>query len=150
MDHNSVTSFMVSVYWALFGLMFICVEFNIKKSRILFHFLNSSLGKGFTHIFMFLLCFGSGNAHNWVDVLLAVLFSFTSTIFFIMHCCFKDQEPLYIESLISGVRQAPEPAAAAGAASSRSAAADTSKDQPQNKPSNRASNASTKKTSNRA
>ena len=104
MDHNSITSFMVSVYWALFGLMFICVEFDIKKSRLWFYFLNSSLGKGLTHIFMFLLCFGSGDAHNWVDVLLAILFSFTATAFLIMHCFFKELEPTYIESLITKVR----------------------------------------------
>ena len=111
MEASHVTSFMVSVYWCLFGLMFIFVEFDIKKSRLWFYFLNTALGKGLFHIFCFLMCFGSGDARNWVDVYLAVVFSFTSTIFLIMHCFFKDIEGPYIESLVNAIRQPKQPTA---------------------------------------
>ena len=100
MESETVTSFMISVFWVIFALIFIFVELNVRKSRMWFYFLNSSLGKGLFHVFLFMLCFGSGASPNWVDILLAVIFSITAPVLFIMHCFFKDLEGPFIERLI--------------------------------------------------
>ena len=96
-DFETVTGFMISFYLVLFAIMFICVECNLKKSRLWFYFLNSSLGKGLFHMFCFLLCFGSASDPSWVDVLLGVIFFLTSLIMFVMYCFFKNQEGAYID-----------------------------------------------------
>ena len=83
-ESETFTGFMISVYWVIFGVIFILVELNVKKSRMWFNFLNSSLGKGLFHVFLFLSCFGSGASPIWVDVLLAVILAFTAPIFFVM------------------------------------------------------------------
>ena len=103
-DAGTFAGFMISVYWVLFGIMFIMVEFNLKKSRMWFYFLNGSLGKGLFHVFLFLTCFGSGGEQVWVDVFLAIIFAFTAPIFFLMTCFFKDLEGPYIDHLVEKVR----------------------------------------------
>ena len=100
-DFETVTGFMISFYLVLFAIMFICVECNLKKSRLWFYFLNSALGKGLFHLFCFLLCFGSAADPSWVDVLLGVIFFLTSLVMFIMFCFFKNQEGPYIDKLIT-------------------------------------------------
>ena len=104
-DDQTVAGFMISFYFVIFAIIFIAVECNLKKSRLWFFFLNSSLGKALFYIFLFLLCFGSGSDDpSWVDVLLAVIFSFISFILFVIHCIFKDQEAAYIDSLIAKIK----------------------------------------------
>ena len=104
-DDQTVAGFMISFYFVIFAIIFIAVECNLKKSRLWFFFLNSSLGKALFYIFLFLLCFGSGSDDpSWVDVLLAVIFCFISFILFVIHCIFKDQEAAYIDSLIAKIK----------------------------------------------
>ena len=100
-DFETVTGFMISFYLVLFAIMFICVECNLKKSRLWFYFLNSSLGKGLFHMFCFLLCFGSAGEPSWVDVLLGIIFFLTSVVMFIIFCFFKSQEGPFIDQLIA-------------------------------------------------
>ena len=87
---ESITGFMISFYLVLFAIMFICVECNLKKSRLWFYFLNSSLGKGLFHIFCFVLCFGSGEDASWVDITLGVVFCVTALLMFTMYFFYRD------------------------------------------------------------
>ena len=102
-DFDTITGFMISFYLIMFAIIFICVETNCKKSRMWFYFLNGTLGKALFHLFLFFLCNGNGAEPTWVDILLSVIFFITSVVFFVMHCLFRDQESLYIQSLISPV-----------------------------------------------
>ena len=97
----TVPGFMISAFFALFAVMFIFVELNIKKSRTWFSFLNNSLGKGLFHFFLFFLCYSSAVTPVWVEILMSVVFAITAIVFFIMYCFFKNQEGPFIERLIN-------------------------------------------------
>ena len=108
----TVPGFMISGFFALFAVMFIFVELNIKKSRIWFYFLNTSLGKGLFHCFLFVLCYSSSVTPIWIEILLSVIFAVTAFVLFVVYCFFKNQEGPYIDKLIEQARlhQPPVPA----------------------------------------
>ena len=87
---DNLPDLMITAYFELFAAMFIMVEFNIINARIKFSFLNSSLGKGLFHMFLFLFCYGNGrNGAIWIDVFLSVFFFIFSILFLVMYCIFK-------------------------------------------------------------
>ena len=103
-DPETITGFMLSFYFLVFGFIFLFVELNMKKSRMWFFFLNSALGKGIFYCFLFLLCFGSGHAASWVDKLLATIFFVAACFFILLYCIFKSQEPAYINELVHNIK----------------------------------------------
>ena len=99
---DNLPDLLISGYFILFAIMFIVVEFNLFNGRLRFYFLNSSLGKGLFHIFLFLFCYANGrNGAIWVDVFSSIFFFIFSVLFLVMHCFFKNQESAYIEKLIA-------------------------------------------------
>ena len=102
---DNAPDLIVSLYFELFAVMFIFVEFNIINSRIKFFFLNSSLGKGLFHMFLFVFCYGNGrDGAIWVDVFLSVFFFIVSILFLLMHCIFRKQEAEHIKQLIDEIK----------------------------------------------
>ena len=102
---DNLPDFMVTAYFELFATMFIMVEFNLGNGRLKFYFLNSSLGKGLFHMFLFLFCYGNGrNGAIWIDVFLSVFFLIFSILFLVMHCIFKKQEEAHIQKIISEIQ----------------------------------------------
>ena len=107
---ENLPDLMITAYFELFAAMFIIVEFNLFNGRLKFYFLNSSLGKGFFHIFLFVFCYANGrNGGIWVDVFLSIVFFIFSVLFLIMHCFFRQQETDYIKKLIAEAAVAQPP-----------------------------------------
>mmetsp|Transcript_44806 Transcript_44806/g.59510 ORF Transcript_44806/g.59510 Transcript_44806/m.59510 type:complete len:127 (+) Transcript_44806:167-547(+) len=87
---ENLPDLLITAYFEMFAAMFIMVEFNLWSGRLKFYFLNSSLGKGLFHVFLFLFCYSNGrNGAIWIDVFLSIIFFFFSVIFLLMHCIFK-------------------------------------------------------------
>ena len=97
-EFDTITGMVISIYSIIFAIIFILVEFNVKKSRMWFYFLNGSLGKGIFHLFLFFLCYGHGDNSDptWVDILLSVIYMITAILFIVLYVFTRNEEASYI------------------------------------------------------
>ena len=99
-NFHTFTGFMLTFYLLIFGAAIMAIEFNCKRARIWFYFMNYSLGKCIFYFFMTLLCFGSGAMVSFFDILVGVIFGLMFIMFGFFHVWFKNEEPAFVQSLI--------------------------------------------------
>ena len=98
---DNVPDLMVSIYFELFAVMFIMVEFNIAGGRTKFYFFNSSLGKGIFYAFLFLFCYANArNGAIWIDVFLSVIFFILSVLMILIFVIFRQQEAAHVANMM--------------------------------------------------
>ena len=102
-NFHTFTGFCLTGYIFVFAMAIISIECNCKRARIWFYFMNFSLGKAIFYGLMAVICFSSGASVSWFDILVGVVFGLVCVMFVFFHCWFKDDEPAYVEKLVSEI-----------------------------------------------
>ena len=104
-NFHTFTGFVLTFYLMIFGICIIMVECSLKRARVWFYFMNFALGKAFFYIVMTLICFGSGGAITFFDILIGILCGVVAALFICFHIWHKDSEADHVKTLIEEMEQ---------------------------------------------
>ena len=104
-NFHTFTGFCLTFYIYVFAMALIAIECNCKRARIWFYFMNYSLGKAIFYGIMAAICFTSGASVTFFDILVGCVCGLVCVMFVFFHCWHKEQEPAFVEKLITEMNE---------------------------------------------
>ena len=94
------SEFVIDIYYILFGILIVLIEFGIQKVIDQFYFMNYSFGKALFSGFIATLCYGTS---YWAQLIVAIFFTVACAGFLLLGFMFNSQEQ-------QNVQKSPDPA----------------------------------------
>lgn len=78
----------ITIYFVLFGLVMLIFEFEIKRVKAYFYFMNFCFGKAIFDFFIGCMVL-SGEIHSWLEIPIAVVFFAATLALILIGICYR-------------------------------------------------------------
>jgi hypothetical protein len=91
---------MITIYFVLFGLFLLAVEFGLKRIKVSFYFLNFCWGKALFDFFIGCMAVSSALG-SWVEIPIAIVFFLATLFLLIIGVCYRKEESARVEKALA-------------------------------------------------